>query len=136
MSPIRIPTPDAPAAHHLTFICAVTELTHRVLERVTGLKIGLRVSVYDHINPERQPAIVEAARAAGFRYDESSLSAWYDWQPPATHLAEVTVFTRPSPKPAPTMQVVLVEPETNAELRQYSEADAAVMLQQDLDGRC
>lgn len=98
---IRIPTPDAPAAHHLTFICAVAELAHRVLENVTGLRVELRVAVHESSNVKRQPALIEAAQAAGLSYTDASdptfSCAWHKWRPDSGRNVQVTVFGKPEP---------------------------------------
>lgn len=137
---IRIPTRNAPAAHHLTFLCAVAELTHRVLESVTGLRLALEVKVYDHINMQRQPELSAAADAAGLPYCESNGTAWHTWGPDRIAGPRVVVFGEPKPTSAPMRRcysksaceadcpyrdncldgepAVTIEPENNTELGQ------------------
>lgn len=109
MQHIRIPTPDAPASHHLTFICAVAELAHRILEQVTGLDVDLQVSIHNHTNIEREPALTAAAAEAGLAYREAEGSGWHFWG--NGQGTRVTVFT--TAKPAITL-----DPETTTELAQ------------------
>lgn len=130
MQPIRIPTRNAPAAHHLTFLCAVAELTHRVLESVTGLRIDLNVSVHNSSNAERAPELTAAAAAAGLDYDESDGVAWYEWEPNGYHSPAVTIFVARRAAPA-----VALEPETSLELGQLvtTEFEAAALVADDFE---
>lgn len=100
MTNIRIPTKDAPAGHHLTFICAVAELAHRVIENVTGLTVILHVSVHSHSNVEREPALTQAAIDASLPYDEGGRIRWHAWEPQGYAGPRVTFFMPPKP-PAP-----------------------------------
>ena len=127
---IRIPTKDAPAAHHLAFICAVAELTHRVLESVTGLRVDLHVSIHNSSNPERAPELAAAAITAGLDYDESDGVAWYEWEPNGYHSPAVTIFVARRAAPA-----VALEPETSLELHQLvtTEFEAAALVADDFE---
>lgn len=100
MQHIRIPTPNAPAGHHLAFICAVAELAHRIIERKTGLNVRLTVAVHE-LGPNRARIadLRSAAEAAQMEAHKVNQDVWHTWQSQGTwNCADVVVYsTDPTP---------------------------------------
>lgn len=117
MQHIRIPTPDAPASHRLTFICAVAGLAHRIIQRKTGLDVRLTVAVHDiGRNRARIPALRAAAEAAQLVHHKVNQDVWHTWQNHGNwNCADVVVY---STDPAP------VAPEEPVRVCEYFECEA------------